>query len=63
MDDSRYVPLALSFADHMVCASMIHSLNEHSRYFLLLGRGIIHQEYHSKKFTKEGGKFEMCQLW
>jgi len=27
------------------------------------GRGIIHQEYHSKEFTKNGGTFEMCQLW
>jgi redox-sensitive bicupin YhaK (pirin superfamily) len=29
----------------------------------LIFRGIIHQEYHSKDFTKEGGMFEMCQLW
>ena len=27
------------------------------------GRGIVHQEYHSKEFTKTGGTFEMCQLW
>ena len=27
------------------------------------GRGIVHEEYHSEKFTKEGGTFEMCQLW
>ena len=27
------------------------------------GRGIIHQEYHSKAFTQTGGTFEMCQLW
>ena len=27
------------------------------------GRGIVHEEYHSPKFTKEGGTFEMCQLW
>lgn len=27
------------------------------------GRGVIHQEYHSEKFTREGGIFEMCQLW
>ena len=25
--------------------------------------GIIHEEYHSTKFAKEGGIFEMCQLW
>lgn len=28
-----------------------------------ISRGIIHEEYHSKEFTKNGGTFEMCQLW
>ena len=27
------------------------------------GRGIVHQEYHSKDFTNKGGTFEMAQLW
>jgi quercetin 2,3-dioxygenase len=31
--------------------------------WMTAGRGIIHQEYHSKDFTKNGGVFEMCQLW
>jgi len=31
--------------------------------WMTAGRGIIHQEYHSKEFTREGGTFEMCQLW
>lgn len=31
--------------------------------WMTAGRGIIHQEYHSKEFTKKGGTFEMCQLW
>lgn len=31
--------------------------------WMTAGRGIIHEEYHSKAFTKEGGTFEMCQLW
>mmetsp|Transcript_6034 Transcript_6034/g.14985 ORF Transcript_6034/g.14985 Transcript_6034/m.14985 type:complete len:329 (+) Transcript_6034:112-1098(+) len=31
--------------------------------WMTAGRGIVHEEYHSKKFTREGGKFEMCQLW
>ena len=27
------------------------------------GRGIIHEEYHSKEFTREGGMFEVsCRL-
>ena len=25
--------------------------------------GIIHEEFHSKKFAQEGGVFEMAQLW
>ena len=27
------------------------------------GRGVIHQEYHSTQFSRQGGPFEMCQLW
>jgi quercetin 2,3-dioxygenase len=31
--------------------------------WMTAGRGIVHQEYHSKEFTRQGGMFEMCQLW
>jgi redox-sensitive bicupin YhaK (pirin superfamily) len=31
--------------------------------WMTAGRGIIHEEYHSDKFSKDGGVFEMCQLW
>lgn len=31
--------------------------------WMTAGRGIIHQEYHSNKFTREGGEFSMIQLW
>lgn len=31
--------------------------------WMTAGRGIIHEEYHSRTFTKNGGTFEMCQLW
>lgn len=31
--------------------------------WMTAGRGIIHQEFHSKEFSKTGGMFEMCQLW
>jgi redox-sensitive bicupin YhaK (pirin superfamily) len=31
--------------------------------WMTAGRGIIHEEYHSQKFSKEGGTLEMCQLW
>jgi redox-sensitive bicupin YhaK (pirin superfamily) len=31
--------------------------------WMTAGRGIIHEEYHSKNFTQNGGTLEMCQLW
>lgn len=31
--------------------------------WMTAGRGILHQEYHSRNFTDNGGTFEMCQLW
>jgi quercetin 2,3-dioxygenase len=31
--------------------------------WMTAGRGIVHEEYHSKEFTKKGGTLEMCQLW
>jgi len=31
--------------------------------WMTAGRGIIHEEYHSKTFSRSGGMFEMCQLW
>ena len=31
--------------------------------WMTAGRGIIHEEYISERVTKEGGMFEMAQLW
>jgi len=31
--------------------------------WMTAGRGIIHEEFHSRKFAASGGTFEMCQLW
>lgn len=31
--------------------------------WMTAGRGIIHEEYHSRKFAETGGTFEMCQIW
>jgi redox-sensitive bicupin YhaK (pirin superfamily) len=31
--------------------------------WMTAGRGIVHEEYHSQNFTREGGVLEMCQLW
>lgn len=31
--------------------------------WMTAGKGIVHQEYHSKEFSANGGTFEMAQLW
>lgn len=31
--------------------------------WMTAGNGIMHQEYHSPKFSRSGGAFEMVQLW
>lgn len=31
--------------------------------WMTAGRGIVHEEFHSRAFAKAGGTFEMCQLW
>lgn len=31
--------------------------------WMTAAKGIIHEEFHSRKFAKEGGVLEMCQLW
>lgn len=31
--------------------------------WMTAGRGIVHEEYHSRELAKSGGLLEMCQLW
>ena len=31
--------------------------------WMTAGRGIVHEEYHSRAFAKAGGPFEMVQIW
>ena len=31
--------------------------------WMTAARGIVHQEFHSKEFSRAGCTFEMCQLW
>jgi quercetin 2,3-dioxygenase len=31
--------------------------------WMTAGSGVVHEEYHSKKFAETGGEFEMVQLW
>lgn len=46
--------------DHLGNRDVIHPGDVQ---WMTAGRGIIHEEYHSRAFAKTGGKFEMCQLW
>ncbi len=31
--------------------------------WMTAGKGVVHDEFHSRKFAKKGGEFEMIQLW
>jgi quercetin 2,3-dioxygenase len=31
--------------------------------WMTAGKGIVHEEFHSKDFTRKGGPFQMVQLW
>jgi quercetin 2,3-dioxygenase len=31
--------------------------------WMTAGRGILHEEFHSREFTRQGGTFQMVQLW
>jgi hypothetical protein len=31
--------------------------------WMTAGSGVVHEEFHSEKFTNSGGTFEMVQLW
>lgn len=31
--------------------------------WMTAGSGIVHEEFHSENFARQGGTFEMCQLW
>lgn len=55
MDDSR--PW-----NHSVSTGFIF-LYEYSMQLYFISLVLISEEYHSRKFAKSGGIFEMCQLW
>lgn len=49
--------------EHQDSAGNRGVIGEGDVQWMTAGRGIIHEEYHSKEFTKNGGTLEMCQLW
>lgn len=38
-------------------------ISEGDVQWMTAGSGLVHEEFHSEKFTREGGLFEMVQLW
>jgi len=38
-------------------------IGEGDTQWMTAGSGILHQEYHEKEFSKQGGTFQMVQLW
>merc|ERR1719487_135974 len=39
------------------------TIREGDIQWMTAGRGIVHAEFHSTEFAKQGGLFEMAQLW
>jgi len=39
------------------------TIREGDVQWMTAGRGIIHEEFHSREFAKKGGEFSMAQLW
>jgi quercetin 2,3-dioxygenase len=50
-------------AEHSDSTGKTGVIKEGDVQWMTAGRGIIHEEYHSRKFTENGGTLEMCQLW
>ena len=40
-----------------------HLVRVQHAQWMTAGRGIIHEEFHARSFAKQGGTFEMVQLW
>jgi len=39
------------------------TINTGGLQWMTAGSGVVHDEFHSTKFSKQGGEFEMIQLW
>lgn len=49
--------------DHHDTAGNGGSIGSGDVQWMTAGSGLLHKEYHSAAFTRQGGRFEMLQLW
>ena len=49
--------------EHKDSSGAIGTIKTGDIQWMTAGRGIIHEEFHSRGFSKIGGQFEMVQLW
>jgi len=49
--------------EHKDSSGAIGTIKTGDIQWMTAGRGVIHEEFHSRKFSKTGGVFEMVQLW
>ena len=49
--------------EHKDSSGAIGTIKTGDIQWMTAGRGVVHEEFHSRKFSKTGGVFEMVQLW
>ena len=49
--------------EHKDSSGAIGTIKTGDIQWMTAGRGVIHEEFHSREFSKTGGVFEMVQLW
>jgi len=49
--------------EHKDSSGAIGTIKTGDIQWMTAGRGVIHEEFHSRDFSKIGGQFEMVQLW
>ena len=49
--------------EHRDSSGAIGTIKTGDIQWMTAGRGVIHEEFHSREFSKTGGVFEMVQLW
>jgi len=49
--------------EHKDSSGAIGTIKTGDIQWMTAGRGVVHEEFHSRNFSKTGGVFEMVQLW
>lgn len=50
-------------AEHRDTAGNAGTIGAGDVQWMTAGRGVLHEEYHATRFAREGGTFEVAQLW